>query len=113
MAKEEKFFEEENINADVYVHALKKPFEFEDFSYNTLTFDWGALTGRDAEAIESELQAAGKLVISPEFSGAYLMLMAARACREKLPSDGFAALPLADYNRIRSRARSFLLGSAS
>lgn len=113
-AEEDEIFEPETAeSADTYIHSFNKPFTFEGVTYNTLTFNWGKLTGHDAELIEMELQARGKIIISPEFSGTYLMCMAARACEEKLPSDGFAALPLADYNRIRSRARSFLLNSAS
>lgn len=106
---EEVFEPETDDNADIYIHSLSKPFEYEGVTYNTLTFNWGKLTGYDAERIEAELQAKGKVLISPEFSGTYLIHMAVRACEEKLPSDGYSALSLTDYNRIRSRARSFLL----
>ena len=96
-----------------YVHVFKKPFEYQGKSYDQLTFDFGSLTGRDSLAIENELQALGKMVLSPEFSGEFLIRMAARACTENVGSDAMEQMPMRDYNRIRSQARSFLLRSES
>ena len=92
-----------------YTHAFKKPVTFEEKTYEKLHFDWGKLTGKDGVAIEEELQAAGIALVIPSLSGPYLMRMASRASEEKVCSDFFASLPLRDYNRIRSEARSFLL----
>lgn len=92
-----------------YVHQLRRPFEYEGKTYETLTFNWGGLTGDDSLSIENEMQAAGKPVIVPTFSGEYLIRMAARACTPRLGSDVLCALPISEYNRIRSKARSFLL----
>ena len=95
---------------NVYVHDFgDKPFVWEGKTYKTMTFDFGALTGEDSLAIEGEMLALGKLLIAPEFSGEYLLRMAAHACRENIGTDALKRLPMFHYNKIRSRARSFLL----
>lgn len=96
-----------------YTHEFRTPFTYEGKTYERLTFDFEKLTGRDSLAIEAELSARGKVVMAPEFSGEFLSRMAARACTEKIGADVIAALPFADFNRIRNRARSFLLRSGS
>jgi hypothetical protein len=97
--------------AFTYVHHFTTPFTYNGVTYDTLTFDWGSLTGRDGLAIEGELQALGKPVIIPTLSGEYLIRMAARACDKPIGADAFELMRLSDYNRIRSSARSFLLRS--
>lgn len=94
-----------------YTLKFKKPFEYDGQSYTELTFNWDALTGEDSLAIEAELQAMGKLIVSPTFSGEYLVRMAAKACTTPVGQDLLRALPISDYNRIRSAARSFLLST--
>jgi hypothetical protein len=92
-----------------YTHKFAKPFECEEKKYEELTFDWGGLTGTDSLAIEREMAQLGLPLVTPEFSGEYLVRMAARACTTKIGSDVLCRLPLKDFNRIRNRARSFLL----
>ena len=104
--------EEANKTTDIYTHKLSNPFAYEGKVYEEFTFNWGKLTGQDSLSIESELQTLGKVVISPEFSSEYLVRMAVRACSVKISSNLISALPLRDYNRIRSKARSFLLATA-
>lgn len=94
-----------------YTHTFKNPFHYQGKSYDSLSFDFGRLTGNDGLSIENEMQALGKPVIVPTFSGEYLVRMAARACSEPIGSDAFGYMPLSDYNKIRSAARSFLLKS--
>ena len=98
-----------------YTHTFKRPFTCligkDQRTFEELTFDFDKLTGRDSIAIENELQSLGKPVIVAEMSGEYLIRMAARACSEKISADDLTSVPLADYNKIRSRARSFLLRS--
>lgn len=111
----------EEGNTSAYVHKLKKPFTFEGCTIEELSFDFDRLTGNDSLAIEDELQAMNKPVIVPTFSGQYLIRMAARACTTALTTpdgksrrigvDVIQALPIGDYNRIRSKARTFLLAS--
>lgn len=97
--------------AYTYIHKFRKPFEYNGNTYTELTFDWGKLTGRDGLAIENELQQLGKAVIVPAFSGEYLIRLAAKACNASIGSDAFESMPITDYNKIRSAARSFLLAS--
>jgi hypothetical protein len=94
-----------------YTHVFKKPFEYNGETYTSLTFEWDKLTGRDALAIENEMQAMGKALVVPTFSGEYLIRMAAKACTEPIGADAFEIMSIADYNKIRSAARSFLLRS--
>lgn len=111
----------EEGNPSAYVHKIKKPFTFEGCTIEELSFDFDRLTGNDSLAIEDELQAMNKPVIVPTFSGQYLIRMAARACTTNLTTpdgrtrrigaDVIQALPIGDYNRIRSKARTFLLAS--
>lgn len=92
---------------------LSRPVTYEGQSYTELRFEWDKLTGEDSLAIENELQAQGKFVVAPTFSGEYLVRMAARACTSQIGQDLIRTLPILDYNRIRSAARSFLLRSES
>lgn len=94
-----------------YTHKFAKPFECEGKTYEELTFDWGSLTGEDSLAIENEMASLGKPLITPEFSGEFLIRMAARACTTKIGSDVLSKMPLCDYNKVRNNARSFLLRS--
>lgn len=102
-------------STDIYTHRLRRPFTFEGNTFTELVFDWGSLTANDSLAIESEIEAKGKAVVVPEMSGEYLIRMAARACTttgengRRLGVDAFQKLPMGDFNRIRGRARSFLL----
>ncbi|MCF8017841.1 MAG: phage tail assembly protein [Vallitaleaceae bacterium] len=104
--------EKEAENSEyTYIHKFKKPFVYQGKTYNQLTFEWDKLTGKDGLTIENEMQQVGKAVIVPTFSGEYLIRLAARACTEPIASDAFELMKIADYNKIRSAARSFLLKS--
>ena len=95
--------------AGAYTHVFAKPFEYEGKKYEQITFDWGKLTGADSLAIENEIQALGKAMLTPEFSGEYLIRMAARSSVPRVGVDVITAMPINDFNKIRSRARAFLL----
>ena len=94
-----------------YPHTFSKPFSYEGKTYERLTFDFDKLTGNDCLAIENECSALGVAVVNPAFSGNFLVRMAARACTEKIGANVLTAMPIYDFNRIRSKARSFLLKS--
>ena len=94
-----------------YTHQFTTPFTYEGKTYEEITFNWGKLTGADSLAIEAEMSALGKPLIVAEFSGEYLVRMASRASSPRIGSDVLEAMPLADYNKIRGAARSFLLRS--
>ena len=102
-----------------FTHRFRTPFIFEGETFDELSFNFAALTGRDSLAIETELAALGKTTIVPEFSGDYLIRMAVRACTtkrsdgRKLGIDAFSTLPLTDFLKIRGQARSFLLRAGS
>ena len=98
---------------NVYVHKFTKPFTYEGKTYKELTFAWDDLSGNDYLAIESEMASLGKVVITPEFSGEFIIRMASKACTEKIGSDLLGVIPFKDFNMIRGKARSFLLSSAS
>jgi hypothetical protein len=102
---------EAETGESVYTHKFKTPYDYQGKPYSELTFNWGKLTGRDGLAIENEMQQLGKALVAPVFSGEYLVRMASRACTEPLGADAFDGMPLFDYNKIRSAARSFLLQS--
>ena len=94
-----------------YTHTFSKPFTYEGKTYERLTFDFDKLTGNDCLAIENECSALGVAVVNPAFSGNFLVRMAARACTEKIGANVLTTMPIYDFNRIRSKARSFLLKS--
>ena len=108
---EEKAIAEKEASLDTFEIELKKEIEYDGKKYSRLSFDFGKLTGEDGLNIENELSALGKMAMVPAFSGEYLIRMAAKACDEPIGSDIFKIISLADFNRIRSAARSFLLKS--
>ena len=103
----------ENEDASVFTYEFRKPIAYENRSITKLSFDWETLTGRDALNIENELQALGKMVLEPAFSGDYIVRMAARASEPSVDLDFFNYVSLRDLNKIRSAARTFLLKSES
>ena len=99
-----------------YTHTFKKPFQWKGRVFDTLTFDWTTLSGRDHLEIESEILMKGRTLISPAFTGDFLAGMAARACTErdekgKHVIDGQAVkeMSLTDFQVITREARGFLL----
>ena len=114
--------EAKKTTSGIYVHTFAKPYTFkqtktgedgipriEDVTVEKLTFNFAKLTGADDLAVEQELQMLGKVVVAAEFSGEYLMRMAAKACTETIGADAIREMPLQDFRKIRSKARSFLL----
>jgi hypothetical protein len=94
----------EEGNPSAYVHKIKKPFTFEGCTIEELSFDFDRLTGNDSLAIEDELQAMNKPVIATT-------LTTPDGRTRRIGADVIQALPIGDYNRIRSKARTFLLAS--
>lgn len=104
--------EEAKKSTDTFVHKFKKPFEYNGKEYEQFEFDFSSLTGGDSLAVEEELQKEGKgVVVVAAFNSEYLIRIAARACLQPISYDAFKYMSLFDYNRIRDRARSFLLRS--
>ena len=114
-----KAMEEAKNSSDVYTHTFRTPFEFDGEQLEELTFDFGSLTAADSLAIENELAALHKATLVPEFSGEFMIRMAARACTyrgkngRRLGEDSIRAMRIKDWHSIRSKARSFLIWSGS
>lgn len=103
-----------------YTHTFEKPYEYQGRSITELTFDWGALTGEDHQAIESDMLRNGQTLVVPAFTGAFLMGMAVRGCTARdangiriVDADFMKKLPIRDYQKIYMSARRFLLRSGS
>ncbi len=102
---------------DAYVHQFSYPFQWEGKSYEKLTFRWGSLSCADQLDIEYEMLMRGHTWVVPEYTGDYLLGMAARACEElegmnvRQRAMLLKALPLRDFMRVSQKARSFLLRS--
>ncbi len=103
-----------------YTHYFSKPFTFRGVTHEQLTFDWGALTGNDHMAIETEMLRHGKTLIVPEYTSEFLCGMAVRACTARndenfrvLNTDAMKAMPMRDFQTICKRARNFLLHAGS
>jgi len=100
---------EAETGGNTYTHKFTKPFEYMGKEHRELRFDWDSLTGADDLAIEAEMQALGKAVVAPEFSGEYQIRMAAKACAEAINADAFKFMSFYDARKIKKAARSFLL----
>ena len=99
-----------------FTHIFPEPFTYEGKTFDSLTFDWGKLTGKDSLAIESEIVfRTGRAVVNAKFSGEYLVGMAVWACTSRT-ADGqrpdrntLLALPLGVFQKICGSARNFLM----
>lgn len=93
--------------SDTYIHAFKKPFEYEGNKYTSINFYFGNLTGRDMLKVESEMQASNEYAIDPLLSRNYLCKMASLA--GNIGSDVIEAMSARDFNQITNAARNFLI----
>lgn len=87
-------------------YTLLEPFSWCGKTYETINFDFNALTGDDMEAIDDELSAMGQTTGTAAYERAQYKLLAARA--GGIPADMVSKLPLVDYNQIIQAARAFL-----
>lgn len=94
----------------VWICQLKTPITYEGNEYKSLTFNFDKLTGVEALEIEDELAMKGKPVYMNETANArYLMHVALRACEERIDFETLKKVNIADFNRIKNKARLFLL----
>lgn len=101
---------ESTTSDGVWTCKLKEPIKYEENEYGSLTFDFNRLTGDDALEIEDELAMKGNPVFMNEAAnGRYLMLMALRACEERIDFNTLKKVNISDFNRIKNKARLFLL----
>lgn len=100
---------EADLTDGVYVHTFSKPILFEDRTVESLTFNFGKLTGRDVRMVSRELKAEGLVVLVKSVDDDFLTRFAARAIEEKdIDVDIFDVIPCKDFNKIVSVARRFL-----
>lgn len=99
-----------------YTHTFKKPFPWKGRMFDSLTFDWTSLSGKDHLEIENELLMKGRTLVSPAFNGDFLAGMAARACTERdeegkrvIEGEAIGKMTMTDFQIITRKARSFLL----
>lgn len=97
-------------NEMIYTHRFSQPFEYDEKTLEEVTFNWGKMTGADGLAIENELTALGKFVVSPAYSVDYLVRLAAKASEPKIGVDAFSKMPLKEFTAIRTKAKNFLTG---
>ena len=104
------------VDVGTYTHTFKTPFQWKGKQYQTMTFDWSGLSGRDHLDIENELLMKGRTLVTPAFTGEFLAGMAARACTERdekgrrvLDGQAMETMSMADFQAITRKARSFLL----
>lgn len=99
-----------------YTHIFRKPFSFEGRTFESMSFDWGSLTGKDSTAVNRELRRRNVFVVVDTYTIEYLTAMAARACTDRdeegrrvVSSQTLEALPVRDFRTISNKIRSFLL----
>ena len=99
-----------------YTHTFHKQFQWKGRTFDSLTFDWTTLSGRDHLQIENEILMKGRTLVSPAFTGDFLTGMAALACTERdekgrrvIDTQAVMEMTMVDFQAITRRARSFLL----
>lgn len=97
----------QNQGSENYTHYFRKPEMIGGTAHKSLTFYFDKLCGEDIEAIEEELQAQNKYVLSPETSSIFQSMFAARAAG--VASDEIRRLKVYDYMKIKNKARDFLV----
>lgn len=91
-----------------YVHKFSRPISYDGKTYTEMTFAFGDLTGGDSLDVEAELTALNHPVLVRSIDSQYLIRICARACTDKVGSDIFRKMPLADYTKITNAAKRFL-----
>ena len=99
-----------------YTHTFENPYRWKGRTFDSLTFDWTVLSGRDHLEIETEIRRKGRVLIAPAFTGDFLAGMAARACTERdekgkrvIDMQAVVEMPMGDFQAITMEARDFLL----
>ena len=94
------------------VYTFKKPLVYNNKTYEKLTYDLDSLTGQDSMDVEEELVRLRKgIVIEGSLNTDYIIRIFCKACEEPIGADAFRIMSLADYNRIKTITRNFLMKS--
>jgi hypothetical protein len=107
-------------NVEQYTHTFRKPFTLGGKAVESLTFDWGALTGADHNASCKRALEHGWTTVVREFTPPYLTAMAELACTERdekgrrtLKYADLERMSVIDLTKIQDAARRFLTKSGS
>ena len=97
-----------------YTHVFKKPFTYEGDTFDSLTFQFDAMTGGDSLEIVKELRIMGITVVSKPYMDEYVEAFAAKSCtwrdgNRRLSATAFRKMDYVDYAAILKRTRDFLL----
>lgn len=92
-----------------YTHTFRRPVEYEEKTFKTLTFYWDRLNGNDMISIENEMQEMNEYALSPEISASFLSRMAAKAAG--VGPDFMEGLPIGEFSKIKNEARNFLIST--
>ena len=101
---------EEN-GTSVFTVQLRKPLNYNGKTYESLSFDFDALTGADALDVEQELAMKRIRYTSKSFNDQYAIHITVRACKEPIGVDAFKLLGYHDYVKITTKARNFILSA--
>lgn len=96
----------EFFKTGIYIHQFKKPFTYEGKTYETMTFDFNKLTGRDMINFNNEMTMNNEVMMAAEISVGFQSRMAAKASGIGL--DVLERMQIKDFNNIIMRARLFL-----
>lgn len=88
-----------------------EPVEYNGEKYDHIDFDFDALTGADAMAVEAELRSLNVVVYNPMTQSDYLVRIAAKAAKAPIGADFFSGLKFCDYFKITNYARNFIVRS--
>ena len=92
----------------MYERKLKTPLSYNGEQYDTLTFDFDKLTGKDGIDIENELLTQADVVLYPILSPEYMTRFISKACNEPIGFDGFQQMNYLDYKPIFDQATECL-----
>lgn len=95
------------LTEDDRVVRLEKPFEWEGTTYTSFILDFDKLKGNDFIKIEHEMNMDNEWTLSPESSASFCIRLAAKAANVNVAV--FFNLPLKEFNKIKNKARNFLL----
>lgn len=103
---------EEKTEDGKSVYTFKKPITYNNRTYEKVTYDLDGLTGQDSMDVEEELVRLRKgIVIEGSLNTDYIIRIFCKACEEPIGADAFRIMSLADYNRIKTLTRNFLMKS--
>lgn len=95
---------------NIFTLSFKTPFEYQGEKYDALHFDFDKITGADLLNAEDELNRNNRFLLDAQFSGRYMAIVAAKACKEPLGSDFVSRLPGRKWNQLRRAVRNFFGG---